>query len=206
GPESHIRNGESCRVCKDWMKQVGAKIVKGKVIAPKPKPVKVTKVREPKPRPRTYTTRNEVRCGTHQGYDKHRRRGETPCQPCRDAHNARQREYNKRRALERNANGTNKIRSKYNNEYPPIPEELHGTMKGVGRHKHRREELCDPCKEAQATYARSRYTATPKELTPIEHGTSVGYRKEVRRGIPTCQPCKDAEARYRAERKQKKEN
>lgn len=25
-------------------------------------------------------------CGTNAGYSRHRRRGEAPCQPCRDAH------------------------------------------------------------------------------------------------------------------------
>lgn len=34
-------------------------------------------------------------CGTRQGYQKHMRRSETPCQPCRDAHNAANRIWRK---------------------------------------------------------------------------------------------------------------
>lgn len=32
-------------------------------------------------------------CGTHGGYQKHGRKGETPCEPCRQAHAAYMRQY-----------------------------------------------------------------------------------------------------------------
>lgn len=63
--------------------------------------------------PRKQPTHDE-RCGTNAGYEAHRRRGEDPCDQCRDAHNTYMsgyhREYRaqaptyagtRRRALER---------------------------------------------------------------------------------------------------------
>ena len=36
-------------------------------------------------------------CGTRSGFNAHRRRDETPCQPCRDAENTYSREWQRRR-------------------------------------------------------------------------------------------------------------
>lgn len=184
GPESHIRNGESCQVCKDWMKQVGARIVKGKVIAPKPKPVKVTKQRESKPKLRQPRTSDLIH-GTTAGYHKHRSRGETPCQPCKDA-NA---EY--ARALRR--------------KNPPKPaqnprqlaEIIHGTVAGASLHKYRGEKPCDSCREAMNAYCRKRYyekrgsaPKAPRTLAPC--GTESAYRRHIRANETPCEPCKEA--------------
>ncbi|MEU0332182.1 hypothetical protein [Streptomyces sp. NPDC006193] len=38
---------------------------------------------------------SDVRCGTRRGYGRHHRRGETPCQPCKDANAAADRFYRK---------------------------------------------------------------------------------------------------------------
>lgn len=41
-------------------------------------------------------TRRAVQCGTHSGYNTHRHRGETPCDPCRAANTAYHREHYRR--------------------------------------------------------------------------------------------------------------
>lgn len=40
---------------------------------------------------------SEARCGTHAGYQRHRRDGETPCLACREANNAYSRERHRAR-------------------------------------------------------------------------------------------------------------
>lgn len=143
GPEEHIRDGESCNICKDWMKQVEAKIVNGKVVVPvkaKPKveapkepvvrakkPAKPRRVEEPK------RVRNAVaKCGTRSGYLRHLKLKETACQPCKDAqseHGRAQRRKKGIRPLE-------------------INEREHGTPRGYRQHMARHETPCQPCKDA----------------------------------------------------------
>lgn len=47
---------------------------------------------------RSAVARNVEPCGTDAAYARHRRNGETPCEPCRIAHNVRQADYRRRRS------------------------------------------------------------------------------------------------------------
>jgi hypothetical protein len=72
-----------------------------------------------------------AKCGTTSGYKRHRKNGETSCQPCREAHNADTRRYNASR--------------------PPRPQVTRaqcGTPLGREMHRRKKERACDDCKEA----------------------------------------------------------
>jgi hypothetical protein len=77
-----------------------------------------------------------VRCGTPQGYRRHRKLGEDACRPCKDAINA--------------------LNPK--SPYPPRIAEC-GTRSGVNRHKRNGEPTCEACLAADAKYMRE-YRAT----------------------------------------------
>lgn len=88
-------------------------------------------------------------CGTDAGYCAHRRRGDQPCPPCREAHRAAERAREKRRRDLANA-GT------------PIegPRRLpirHGTTGGYKTHLRRGETPCGECRAAKAAYSRARW-------------------------------------------------
>jgi hypothetical protein len=44
--------------------------------------------------PPVYTPANPAQCGTRSGYSRHRKHGELPCQPCREAMSEYSRAYN----------------------------------------------------------------------------------------------------------------
>lgn len=50
-------------------------------------------------------------CGTYAGYQRHGRRGETPCTPCREARAQWQREYRKTATGRIATNGTSKAQT-----------------------------------------------------------------------------------------------
>jgi hypothetical protein len=96
---------------------------------------------DPKPR------RDAARCGTASGYNAHRRRKETVCQPCLAAERARMNDRTRRQAV---AAGRTP---------GPRPPAEHGTNTGYHAHRRRGEEACDPCKAATAAYSRARTAA-----------------------------------------------
>lgn len=146
GPEEHLRDGESCQICKDWMKQVGAKIVKGKVIAPKPSiapaATKRVKAKRRKVERKPYNLVLEP-CGTNAAALRHRRRGEPLCVPCREAKNAYAREI-----------GAKRRRAEGKPVRPKVVEREHGTLVGWRQHKNRDEEVCEPCRLAKSAQSR----------------------------------------------------
>lgn len=73
-------------------------------------------------------------CGTRAAYRRHKRHGETPCPPCREAMAALSRADRARRS------GPVTPRA-----LQPIP---HGTDAGYNAHCRRKEPLCDECRKA----------------------------------------------------------
>jgi hypothetical protein len=80
-------------------------------------------------------------CGTVAAYRRHFRNGETPCEACRAAENARQ-------------------VARYRKRHPdakPRPDELQpcGTAAAYGRHVHAGEATCEPCRKAWREYCKA---------------------------------------------------
>lgn len=188
GVTSHLTSGESCRICKDWMKQVGAKIVNGKVIAPKPKPIPAPKPKKKRSRPKREPRQVELApCGTIGAYNRHRRAGEPVCDPCREAQRLDQKQRRARIKAER-ANTPLK---------PAVMRDRCGTRAGANYHRDHGEEKCEPCLEAQRAYNRETYHRNKKPAKPggrpphpREHGTKKGYDQHMRRKEPSCDPCR----------------
>lgn len=189
GVEQHLRDGESCQICKDWMKAVGAKIVKGKVIAPPPPKIQtVTKVAKAKKTRGEYNVELKP-CGTSAAYIRHRRRGEKPCKACAKA----------------NAKQSQEARAKLKKhlaENPLNPSQLYpqcGTRNGAVKHRKLGEEKCDACKKAEREYNRESYHKNKKQgrgqgyrRMPREHGTARGYSQHYNDGTQPCDACKEA--------------
>lgn len=133
GVYQHIRDGESCRICKEWL-------AAGKsVTAEKPKPKPKRKAAPKKPA----TQRRVAKCGTTGGLRKHYTDKTTACDPCLEAGREYQRQVRIR-------NGAKRQNTK---------ERQHGTMIGVGQHKRAKEPICRPCKDARNAYQRARRAA-----------------------------------------------
>lgn len=83
----------------------------------------------------TAATRTLQPCGTEAAYQRHRRRGEQPCEPCAEARRAKKREW----------------------EHTSTPrEELQpcGTVAAYCRHQYRKEPIDSACQEAWRIYQR----------------------------------------------------
>jgi hypothetical protein len=76
-------------------------------------------------------------CGSLAAYQRHKRRGEEPCDACRAARSRYERE--RRRVVS-----------------DPRPPAVCGTEAGYRRHRRNGEDACEACKEANATGARQR--------------------------------------------------
>lgn len=74
--------------------------------------------------------------GTTAGYDRHRRRKEPTCQPCRDANAAKGRQRRRDQGI------------------PPRQLAQCGTNAGKQAHYRKQEPPCQPCVEAARTYHR----------------------------------------------------
>lgn len=203
GPEEHLRDGESCRVCKDWMKLVGAKIVNGKVIAPKPKPIPEPKPVKKRARPKREPRKVELApCGTIGAYNRHRRKGEPICDPCREAQRINQKQRRDRIKAERANTPLT----------PAVTRDKCGTRAGANYHRDHGEHKCEPCKEAERAYARETYhrnkgPAKPngRPPAPREHGTKKGYDQHLRRKETPCEPCRLANnAHHRDKHRERK--
>ncbi|GAB3117979.1 hypothetical protein GCM10027160_29370 [Streptomyces calidiresistens] len=105
-------------------------------------------------------------CGTTAAYSRHRRRGEEPCQPCRDAYNASQR-ARYRRARRRAGLpacvlapcGTPSARRRHRRRAESCPDcalslKPCGTPAAYKRHRRRGEEPCQPCRDAYNAWQR----------------------------------------------------
>ncbi|MFC8282902.1 WhiB family transcriptional regulator [Streptomyces cyaneofuscatus] len=85
-------------------------------------------------------------CGTDAAYDRHRRNGEQPCDPCRRAHN------------ERNV----QVRAETRHRRAASTE--CGTRGGYQKHRRNGETACAPCRQANADADRNlRNTGTTTE-------------------------------------------
>lgn len=90
-----------------------------------------------------FTRTTELVHGTRSGYQKHRRRGEEPCEPCLVA---KQAEQNARRREVRASEG----------KTPRARVAACGTSSGYQAHKRRQERPCLECVDAQQLYDRER--------------------------------------------------
>ena len=91
----------------------------------------------PKPAPKPVKEpRKLAPCGTRAAYRRHHYRGETPCQPCKDAERA----------------------ARYGvaiSDLTPVPvKEGCGTRAGYRTHRRKSELPCEPCREAHKEYMR----------------------------------------------------
>lgn len=161
GVDAHIRDGEQCSFCRDWVKR-GKPVVTGKP-APKPKPkqstprVKRAYVHGGKPKPPRKIA-EVANCGTIAGWRRHKDRKEEVCEPCRLEKNRYNRENYKR--LQEGG-------EKRKTGRPSDPRE-HGTAKGRDQHKRNNEETCRPCKDAYNAYMRGRTAARRAEKKASE--------------------------------------
>lgn len=115
-------------------------------------------------------------CGTYSGFVSHQWHGENPCQACREANNAYQKE----------------LYAKHPRKDVPTKRDSCGTTFGAGRHYYHSEppcEECQECQEANRLYQEGRKRAEgvqPMRLAPC--GTRTAYNRHQRRG-ETCDEC-----------------
>ena len=189
GYAKHRRNSETaCKPCRDAMNEY--------------RRTKSQEGRKDNPKRNNQHTANLKPHGTSAAFQRHKRAGEEPCQPCIEA-----------KRIE-SAEAQRKARAKN----PPKPKQVQpcGTNAGNQRHRKNGEPSCEPCTKAMQAYGakiraqrRANNPATPRvyQLTPIEHGTEKGRAKHIRRGEPVCEPCRTAynqanKARYEARKAQ----
>lgn len=141
-----------------------------------PLPVEPRRITPSSVEPRETRPRNAVaKCGTLGGRARHMRLKERLCQPCKDAQNAYQREYKKRKNAAKakvtpirpapvRKRKTPKIR--VNPNLPPRPETC-GTIAGRSNHLRRGQKMCLACATVYNTHQRAvrRSRAIPKELS-----------------------------------------
>lgn len=137
--------------------------------------------------------------GTVGGYYRHRRAGETACEPCLVGLRA----YGRMKALEYRRRGGAKAPRKAKC----------GTDGGYSAHRRRNEPPCDDCRTAHADYARMK--AREAKGYPLDAprwrvmgvnrcGSVAGFSRHKRAGEKPCRACKTA--RNEAQRRWKKLN
>lgn len=94
------------------------------------------------PKPRKERTRGPAQCGTRSGYVAHRKAGEATCQDCRDANQAYNVEYEKRRAAREIKKGWTGDKC--------------GTTAGFRSHYRHAVPACEPCRQANADACKER--------------------------------------------------
>lgn len=127
-------------------------------------------------------------CGTRAAYQRHLRRGEEPCEECRQA----KRDYDNAR----------------NRRLGMKPQKIAecGTDSGYKAHHERDEEPCEECRAAKrdrSTMYRRKKGQRPYK--PPECGTRGGYRRHKRLEEEPCEACKQALLAYDEEVRRKKE-
>ena len=116
-------------------------------------------------------------CGTEGAFKRHQRAGEEPCQPCRDAHNARKREYEreyrrKNREQSAQVEPDNLCATEQKVPPPPPPPEAEPermpccgapvdgserTQKYTSRHRHRGTPRCQAARLCRNAVDRKKY-------------------------------------------------
>lgn len=124
-------------------------------------------------------------CGTQAGWHRHRRRGEEPCESCREANRERHRERRRARGVQ-----------------PKPPLQPCGTKAGYQCHSRRGEEPCDACKQARRE--RDRELSRAKGVKPAQSakcGTDGGYSRHLNRQEEPCEECRAAHAELALQRR-----
>ena len=80
-------------------------------------------------------------CGTTAGWERHYRRNEPPCDPCREAKTEARRRARRARSV------------------APLKIAECGTASGAHRHWRRGEPVCEPCRVARAADSRAQRAA-----------------------------------------------
>ena len=119
-------------------------------------------------------------CGTRAAYQRHMRAGEEPCDPCRDAMRAANRQFEESRPP----------RKRNRRELKPC-----GTRAAYARHRRNGETPCDACRAAEsaATSSRAR-PARQQLLQPC--GTAAAHQRHKRNGETPCDACRAAYSEY----------
>ena len=137
------------------------------------------------------TRKNAAVCGTNGGYQRHRRQGEEPCDPCREAKSAYNRAYNAERR-----------------QRPPEPETFTiqircpycgGPTTEINRRSYRGELIArikcagpHNCRYELAVRAIVVPVAMTDDLEPSRCGTEAGARRHFRNQEPLCDSCATA--------------
>lgn len=172
GEEEHIRDGESCNVCKDWVRAGRPVTHPAGWIDPKAKKRKVKAGKLTKPVPA---------CGTYEGWRGHRSRHQDPCNPCQQA--KYQRDAEKAAAKPKKP------------KVDPATRIEHGTPKGARQHDYYNIPICDPCKKARSAKLMGLKTVVR------EHGTTKGARQHRYYKDTMCDPCREAIQKYEREKR-----
>ena len=162
GEYEHIRDGEACHACRDWVKAgrpqttgntpatAGSTKKRrhecGTVSGARSHQVKGETVCEPCQEAwDKQKAENGHGCGTPGGASRHQRKGEPVCAPCKAAKSAAAKE--RRDRLKKEREGKPKA--------PPVARDICGTYRGYKRHQYYYEEPCDACKAAISEYQRN---------------------------------------------------
>ncbi len=107
---------------------------------------------------RTGRPRNEVYCGTEQGYMRHISSKTIPCKECKLAHSKHQ----------------TLLKDKYYKN--KIAKQACGTFAGISKHKKANEEPCEKCLEFRRKYKRNSMKRQRKEQ-------KINSKKEIRKEL-----------------------
>ena len=125
-------------------------------------------------------------CGTQAAYRRHLSKGEQPCDACRAAAAAYQRD--RLRAIR---SGEREVR-----QLQPC-----GTRAAYRRHLKRNETPCEDCVEAARLDNRRReeqraLAGSRTPFDPSKCGSQAGYRQHIRKRIAPCDECREASRQY----------
>lgn len=110
-------------------------------------------------------------CGTRAAYQRHKRRGEEPCEACAEA-----------------------LRAHYRVDVPkPRTVKPCGTRAAYQRHVEAGETPCEPCREANRAEVRARRRRAGVKPRPVKPcGTYAAYQRHMSRKETPCGPCQEA--------------
>ncbi len=99
-------------------------------------------------------------CGTPSGWNRHRRAGQTPCEPCTAAAS----QASARRTARRRADGAIVT--------APLDPASCGTPAGYGAHRRRGQNPCPDCRAANREYQRAWRANKSNDADPAVRGTA----------------------------------
>jgi len=144
--------------------------------------------------------KGSVRCGTHSGYQRHRRNGEEARRPCKDAANAANKSNKAKRLAANPPTFTIPVRCPLCEA--PTEEINKRSVKG---------ELVAVVKCQSVSCARHfllRAFMAPfargADGEPSKCGTEAGYAAHARAGEETCEPCRQAHSNRQMDRANRK--